>query len=413
MIKRSITPSLLSALSDSPVVLLNGARQTGKSTLVQWISEHGHPAQYLTLDDAAVLSAVRFDPEGFLSEYDQPLIIDEIQRAPELFRAIKKSVDKKRKAGQYLLTGSANVLLLPKLSESLAGRMETLALHTFSQNELEETKGSFIDAAFGVRLPSFSLEPATQADLLQRILKGGFPEAHQRSALNRRNVWFGSYITTILQRDIRDLANIEGLTTLPDLLSLLAARSGSLLNFAELSNSSKIPQTTLKRYLALLETTFLVQQIRPWSANLSKRLIKTPKIYLADTGLLAYLVGADDKRLKDDGSLMGRIMETFVLNELMKLNTWSKAKPRIYHYRTHQGKEIDFLLERNDGRVVACEVKSSSTVDSSSFAEMISLSRDLGKKFVRGILFYTGNEMIPFGKNLFALPIQSLWSERQ
>jgi len=409
MIKRSIIPTLLKALSDSPVVLLNGARQVGKSTLAHWISENGHRAQYLTLDDASILSAIHLDPRGFLSGFEKPLIIDEVQRAPELFRAIKQDVDKKRRAGRYLLTGSANVLLLPKLSESLAGRMETLSLHPFSQSELEETQGSFVDAAFASRLPPFSLKSVTQADTLQRILKGGFPEAHQRPALDRRNAWFGSYITTILQRDIRDLANIEGLTTLPDLLSLIAARSGSLLNFAELSNSSNIPQTTLKRYLVLLETTFLVHRIRPWSSNLSKRLVKTPKIYLADTGFLTYLVGADERRLKTDGSLFGKIMETFVLNELVKLNTWSKTKPRIYHYRTQLGKEIDFLLERNDGSIVAIEVKSSSTVDSSSFAAMISLSHNLKKRFVRGIVFYAGNETIPFGKNLLALPIQSLW----
>jgi len=409
MVKRSITSTLLSALGDSPVVLLSGARQVGKSTLVKWISENDHPARYLTLDDAAVLSAIHLDPAGFLSGYDKPLIIDEVQRAPELFRAIKQDVDKKRKAGQYLLTGSANVLLLPKLSESLAGRMEILSLHPFSQSELEETEGSLIDAAFASRPFSFSRKSATQADTLQKILKGGFPEVQQRPALERRNAWFGSYVTTILQRDVRDLANIEGLTTLPNLLSLLATRSGSLLNFAELSNSSNIPQTTLKRYLVLLETTFLIQQIRPWSGNLSKRLIKTPKIYLTDTGLMTYLVGADESRLKTDGSLFGRIVETFVLNELVKLNTWSKAKARIYHYRTQLGNEIDFLLERNDGSIVAIEVKSSSSVDSSSFTAMTSLSHDLKKKFVRGLVFYTGKELIPFGHNLLALPLQSLW----
>jgi hypothetical protein len=310
----------------------------------------------------------------------------------------------------FLLTGSANVLLLPKLSESLAGRMEILSLYPFSQSELEDTEGSFIDAAFTSRHSSFSPKSVIQADALQRIVKGGFPEARQRPVLDRRNAWFGSYVTTILQRDIRDLANIEGLTSLPNLLSLLAARSGSLLNFAELSNSSNIPQTTLKRYMVLLETTFLVQQIPPWSGNLSKRLVKTPKIYLTDTGLMTYLLGADEKRMKTDGSLLGRAMETFVLTELMKLNTWSKTRVRIYHYRTQLGKEIDFLLERSDGSIVAIEVKSSSTIDSSAFAPMIALSHNLRKRFVRGIVFYTGKEMIPFGNNLLALPMQSLWT---
>ena len=213
-----------------------------------------------------------------------------------------------------------------------------------------------------------------------------------------------------MQRDIRDLANIEGLTTLPNLLSLLAARSGSLLNFAELSNSNNTPQTTLKRYLVLLETAFLVQRIQPWSGNLGKQLIKTPKVYLTDTGLMAYLLGADDDRLKADGVLYGRLLETFVLNELVRLKSWSRSRIHAYHYRTHQGSEIDFLLERGDGNVVAIEVKSSSTVDSSSFAAIITLAQELKKKFVRGIVLYNGKEVIPFGKNLFALPIQTLWT---
>ena len=213
-----------------------------------------------------------------------------------------------------------------------------------------------------------------------------------------------------MQRDIRDLANIEGLTTLPNLLSLLAARSGSLLNFAELSNSNNTPQTTLKRYLVLLETALLVQRIQPWSGNLGKQLIKTPKVYLTDTGLMAYLLGADDDRLKADGVLYGRLLETFVLNELVRLKSWSRSRIHAYHYRTHQGSEIDFLLERGDGNVVAIEVKSSSTVDSSSFAAIITLAQELKKKFVRGIVLYNGKEVIPFGKNLFALPIQTLWT---
>ena len=213
-----------------------------------------------------------------------------------------------------------------------------------------------------------------------------------------------------MQRDIRDLANIEGLTTLPNLLSLLAARSGSLLNFAELSNSNNTPQTTLKRYLVLLETAFLVQRIQPWSGNLGKQLIKTPKVYLTDTGLMAYLLGADDDRLKADGVLYGRLLETFVLNELVRLKSWSRSRIHAYHYRTHQGSEIDFLLERGDGNVVAIEVKSSSTVDSSSFAAIITLAQELKKKFVRGIVLYNGKEVIPFGKNLFALLIQTLWT---
>jgi hypothetical protein len=409
MIQRSITPLLLDALKDSPVVLLNGARQVGKSTLVEWLASHGHSAHYLSLDDAVILSAIHDNPEGFLAGYDEPLIIDEIQRAPELFLALKAAVDKKRRAGRFLLTGSANVLLLPKLSESLAGRVEILSLYPFSQNEIAGTSGSFIDDVFAEKLPALKKE-LPKNHIIDMILKGGYPEALQRKDAVRRDAWFSSYVTTILQRDVRDLTHIEGLTALPRLLSLLASRSGSLLNFAELSKSSGIPQTTLKRYMTLLETTFLVRLIPPWSKNLSKRLIKTPKLYLTDTGLMLYLLGADDQRLKSDGEIMGKAVESFIMNELLKLISWSRTQPKLYHFRTQAGQEIDFLLERRDGSVVCIEVKSSQKVDASSFKTMKALAGELKNKFVRGIVLYAGSEVIPFDKNIAAVPLQALWT---
>jgi predicted AAA+ superfamily ATPase len=410
MIQRSITPLLQAALKDSPVVLLNGARQVGKSTLVEWLSSNGHSARYVTLDDAVVLSAAHNSPEGFLAGYNEPLVIDEIQRAPELFLALKASIDKKRKAGQFLLTGSANVLLIPKLSESLAGRMEILSLYPFSQSEIGNTEGLFIDELFDGKIIKYTSKNNKQVHLIERMMKGGYYEAFQREDSTRRNAWFSSYITTILQRDVRDLAHIEGLTALPRLLALLASRSATLLNFAELSNSIKIPQTTLKRYCALLETTFLSQLIPSWSRNLSKRLIKTPKLYLTDTGLMLYLLGADEQRLKADGDIFGKAVESFVLNELLKLATWSKTQPRIYHFRTQTGMEIDFLLERRDGSIVCLEVKSGQKVDASAFKTMKILAGELKKKFLRGIVLYDGNEVIPFEKNLFAVPMQALWA---
>ncbi len=405
-----MTPLLLDALKDNPVVLLNGARQVGKSTLVEWLASHGHTARYVTLDDATVLSAVHNNPEAFLSGFEEPLIIDEIQRAPTLFLALKAAVDKKRKAGRFLLTGSANVLLLPKLSESLAGRMEILSLFPFSQSELEETTGSFIDEVFKDALPKFTLKPVQQSQLIERMIRGGYFEAIQRGDIVRKNAWFSSYVTTILQRDIRDLSNIEGLTALPRLLALLASRSGSLLNFAELANSSNIPQTTLKRYLALLETTFLVRLTPSWSKNLSKRLIKTPKLYLTDTGLMVYLLGADGQRLRSDGDVMGKAVESFVMMELLKLISWSKTQPQLHHFRTQTGQEIDFLLERRDGGIVCIEVKSSQKVDAASFKTIKILAEEWKKKFIRGIVLYSGNEVIPFGNNLFAVPLQALWA---
>ena len=409
MIARSITPFLLDALKDSPVVLLNGARQVGKSTLVEWLASNGHPARYITLDDAVVLSAVHNNPEAFLAGYNEPLIIDEIQRAPDLFLALKASVDKKKAAGRFLVTGSANVLLIPKLSESLAGRIEILSLYPFSQSELGATPGSFIDDLFGGGKLNHRLKENKPPQLVERMMRGGYYEAVQRDEPARRNAWFSSYITTILQRDVRDLAHIDGLIALPRLLALLASRSASLLNFAELSNSIKIPQTTLKRYMALLETTFLVRLVPAWSRNLGKRLIKTPKIYLADTGLMLYLLGADEQRLKSDGEIRGKAVESFVINELLKLVSWSTTQPHIHHFRTQSGLEIDFLLERRDGSIVCIEVKSGQKVDASSFKTMKLLADEMKKKFLRGIVLYDGDEVIPFEKNLFAVPMKALW----
>jgi len=293
MIRRNIWNSLAEAMADTPVVLINGARQTGKSTLAKWYTENISGGRYLTLDDATVLAAATQDPAGFLSGLDGPVVLDEIQHAPGLFPAVKAEVDRDRRPGRFLLTGSADVLLLPDLSESLAGRMEILTLWPFSDGEMMESNASFIDQVFSENSVSSPQSPESRQELLQRIIIGGFPEVVSRKDARRRNAWFGSYITTILQRDVRDLANIEHLTLLPRLLSLLATRSSCLLNYSELSRSLALPQSTLKRYMALLETTFLVQLLPPWSANLGKRLVKSPKIMLCDTGLMAYLLGMD------------------------------------------------------------------------------------------------------------------------
>lgn len=410
-IPRGITPKLLAALEDSPVVLLNGARQTGKSTLVRMLSEEKHPARYLTLDEPVVLAALRGDPKGFLAGFTEPLILDEIQRAPEAFQAIKLFVDRQRTPGRFLLTGSANVFLLPRLSESLAGRMELLTLHPFAQSELEGSKENPLDAFFdSASRPRRRAAAESRTDFETRILKGGFPEAVRRDDDNRRAAWFSSYITTILQRDVRDIANIEGLTELPNILALIAARSGSLANVTELSRAGKVPQTTLKRYLALLETTFLIRSVPAWSANLGKRLIKAPKHYLCDTGLMAWLQGIDPLRLSRDATLRGMMVETFVLNQLIALSSWSRGRFRIHHYRTAGGAEIDFLLERSDGALLAIEVKASATIDASAFRTIRQLAEERETSFFRGIVLYTGTEPVPFGENLFALPVSTLWS---
>lgn len=409
MIKRHISASLLEALADTPVVLLHGARQTGKSTLAQWLASDQHPSRYLTLDDAGVLAAAQGDPTGFITALKEPVIIDEVQRAPELFMAIKATVDKDRQPGRFLLTGSADVMLLPRLSESLAGRMEILTLWPLSQGEIEGTKETFIDALFANELPTKIKIRQDWAGLLARMLRGGYPVIQGRLTEARQKAWFNSYVSAILQRDVRDLSSIEGLTLLPRLLSLLAARSASLLNFSELSRSVAIPQTTLKRYMALLEMTFLIQTLPAWSSNLSKRLVKAPKLILNDTGLMAYLLGLSGERLAMESMLAGPLLENFVAMELRKQAAWSKARPQLFHFRTLTGQEVDVLLEDTAGKLVGIEVKASATVNGRDFRGLRALAELIGKRFQSGVVLYTGSECIPFGPRLHAIPVSTLW----
>lgn len=410
MFNRNITPFLLEALEDTPVVMLTGARQTGKSTLVRWLTSEGHPARYLTFDDTVVLSAARHDPPGFLANLEGPVVLDEVQRVPDLFLAIKAEVDRHRQPGRFLLTGSANVLLLPSLSESLVGRMEILTLWPFSQGEKEGLSEGFVDGVFKESLPALTGKPTGRRDLLTKIiLTGGFPEILDRPLESRRRAWFRSYISTILQREVRDLAQIEGLTVLPRLLSLLAVRSTSLLNFSEFSRSTAIPQTTLKRYMSLLEATFLIHTLPPWSGNLNKRLVKAPKIILTDTGLMAHLLGLKTSQGVPEGPYLGPLLENFVIMELRKQISWSREQPQLFYFRTQTGQEVDIILEDAQGRTVAIEVKASTTVDPRDFNSIKYFSEQVGKKFHRGLVLYTGQEIVPFSHRLHALPVDALW----
>lgn len=409
MLIRNITPKIIEALSDTPVVMLNGARQTGKSTLAKSLISDKHIGRYVTLDDATALAAAKHDPTGFISGLGESTVIDEIQRAPELFVAIKADVDLNRTPGRYLLTGSANVLLLPRLSESLAGRMEIFTLWPLSQGEFAGIREKFIDILFSEKLPSSeSISADTKTTVIERAIRGGYPEAAARSSESRRRAWFGSYITTILQRDVRDIANIDGLTAMPRLLAMLATRSSSLLNYSELSRSTGLPQSTLKRYMALFETLFLIEHLPAWYSNLGKRLVKTAKLVMNDTGLLTTLLAVDAARLENT-PLCGAVIENFVIMELKKQISWSDTRPAMLHYRTQTGQEVDVVLEDTAGRIVGIEIKSAKSVGGQDFRGLRSLAEAAGNNFLRGIVLYSGSEMVSFGSNLFAMPIDSLW----
>jgi uncharacterized protein len=409
MLIRNITPKIIEALADTPVVMLNGARQTGKSTLAKSLISDKHVGRYVTLDDATALAAAKHDPAGFISGLGESTVIDEIQRAPELFVAIKADVDRNRTPGRYLLTGSANVLLLPRLSESLAGRMEIFTLWPLSQGEFVGVREKFIDILFSEKLPSGeSLSADTKTSVIERAIRGGYPEAAARSSESRRRAWFGSYISTILQRDVRDIANIDGLTAMPRLLSMLATRSPSLFNYSELSRSTGLPQSTLKRYMALFETIFLIDHLPAWYSNLGKRLVKTSKLVMNDSGLLTTLLAVDAARLENT-PLCGAVIENFVIMELKKQISWSDTRPAIFHYRTQTGQEVDVVLEDTAGRIVGIEIKSAKSVGGQDFRGLQSLAEAVGNNFLRGIVLYSGSEMVSFGSNLLAMPIDSLW----
>lgn len=407
MFQRFIDTNLSKALSRSPVVLLLGARQSGKSTLVRDLMPKSNRARYITLDDANIFGSASENPQAFIESLQLPVIIDEVQRVPELFRAIKLVVDRKRQAGGFLLTGSTNIFLLPRLSESLAGRMEIVKMCPLSVGEILGLNSQFIDRIFDGTF-KFETVRAHSPSLLVLALRGGYPEIQKKTEEDRL-AWLGSYITSVLERDVREIADIEKLGLLPKVLGLLSYRLGALLNTSDLSSMCGIPHTTLSKYLASLEATFILQFLPPWSMRSTSRLTKSRKIYFTDTAIAAYFSGGNEATIKQNPEIRGRILENFVLLELMKQESWSKCRCSFYHFRAHKGQEVDFILEDKAGRVVGIEVKSSSILTGRDVAGLKFLAGIIPKRFHRGIVLYGGDTIMPLNDNVWAVPIASLW----
>lgn len=407
---RLILPRLQEALEDTPVVLIHGPRQCGKSTLAKMLGEQ-RGYRYLTFDDENVLAAAESDPVGFCRDLPGQAILDEVQRAPGLFRSIKDMVDSDRRPGSLILTGSANVLLLPELSDSLAGRMEVLRLGPLAQAEIARlhTPPSFLDAIFGA---SRHVQPLQRQgdELISRVVTGGFPPAVLRSSDRRRRVWLEQYSEALVQKDVRDFTRIRSLEVLPRLLEVAAAHTAELFVSTDLAAPFELSRPTVREYIAVLEALFLLELLPPWHNNRLTRMIKTPKLHMVDTGLASALLAVDREGLRADRTLFGHLLETFVFQELRRLASFSEERHRFYHLRDKEKKEADIVIERNGNLVSGIEVKASSTVVQRDFRGLAKLRDAMGERFHQGVVLYDGAEILPFGDRLLAVPIAALWT---
>lgn len=404
---RFIQPRLLEALEDSPVVLVHGPRQCGKSTLARMVGDAAGYA-YITFDDDVLRAAAKSDPVGFVGDLGRKVILDEVQRVPELFTSLKAAVDRERTPGRFILTGSANVLLLPNLADSLAGRMEILRLHPLAQAELVRTTPTFLDTLFRAGFRSGS-HVRLGKELSERITTGGYPAALTRSTPRRRASWYRDYIETIIQRDVRHLARISALDALPRLLTLSAGQTSRLLNVADLASPFQVSRPTIRDYLTLLGHVFLLDELPPWHNNRLSRLIKTPKLHLGDTGVACALLGVDADALAADRQLLGQLLETFVFQELRRQAGWHEGPVTFHHFRDKDGVEVDIVLEGMGQRIAGVEVKASATVNASDFRGLKKLKEAVDERFMAGVVLYDGESAVSFGDRLYAVPVRCLW----
>ena len=412
LIDRKLARDVLFALGNHPVVFVNGPRQAGKSTLVQALSKTDYPAEYVTFDNATQLAAASSSPETFLASRKGPLIIDEVQLAPELFRSLKIVVDDLRmndgeKAnGRFLLTGSANIMALPRLSDPLVGRMSVKTLYPFAGCEITDGQGDFLARLFEKDFGALAQADASLNDIIRSAT---FSEISGKND-SVRGEWFDAYLTTILQRDVRSLSGLEKIAALPTLLRILANRAGSLMNDAAIARDVGLNSVTSKSYRGILQAMFLAFDVRPWHRNISKRLVKSPKGYLVDSQLLCHLLDWNlDDLAQRKPDLYGHVVENFVATELQKLLAFSQIRANLLHFRTSDNKEVDFVLERPNGELAAIEVKSADIVSTRDFQGMKALREATGEDFIVGIVLYSGRSVVPFGENLFAVPLAALW----
>ena len=421
---RLVRPRLEEALEDSPVVLIHGPRQCGKTTLARLVGEQAGYA-YHTFDDDTIRAAAEADPVGFVDTLPPRTILDEVQRVPTLFTAIKAAVDRHRAPGRFLLTGSANVLFVPRLADSLAGRMELLRLHPLSQHELAAppreapdrgaptgNAGTFVERLFDGTLSGNligSAQPRLGSLLAGRIACGGYPAALARSISRRRAAWYRDYVETLVQRDAREMARIRSLDALPRLLTLVASQTARLVNVSDLAGPFQLTRPTIRDYVTLLARLFLVEELPPWHTNRLSRLVKTPKLHAGDTGVACALLGLDAEALWEDRALYGQMLETFVYQELRRQASGAAEPVTFHHLRDRDGVEVDIVLERRGRLLAGVEVKAAATVRASDFRGLRKLQESVGARFAAGVVLYDGEVALPFGERLWALPLRHLW----
>lgn len=405
---RLLGARIAEALADTPVVLVAGPRQAGKTTLVRQMAMP--EMRYLTLDDELTRLSARDDPAGMIRSLDRA-VIDEIQRAPQLLLAIKKSVDEDRRPGRFLLTGSANLMALPDVADSLAGRMETLALLPLSQSELRGSVANWIDAAFSGSLLKVAT-PVVADALVEAVLQGGYPEAISRTTARRRTVWARQYLAALIQRDVRDVASIDKLDQLPRLLHSLAQVSGQMCNYTQLGGQLGLDSKTAARYVGVFEQMYLLKRVEVWARNRLKRVVKTPKLQFVDAGLLATLLNLGSAEVQQNRGRFGNVLETFVYGELLKHTTTAQGDYRLLYYRDADAVEVDVVIENAAGQLVGVEVKATATVKAGDLRGLKKLASVAGDQFKMGVLLYDGTETMPLGDGLWAAPLSTLWGQR-
>lgn len=387
-------------------MLIHGPRQCGKTTLARVVGDElGYG--YVSFDDEAIRVAAVNDPVGFCDGLPERTILDEVQRVPEMFTSLKVAIDRHRSPGRFLLTGSANVLLVPTLADSLAGRMSILRLHPLSQCELEHESPRFLDALLSGTFTTGVAE-RLGPDLAERIAAGGYPAALARTQAARRRAWYRDYVETQVQRDVRDLSRIRSLDTLPKLLTLAAARTATLVNVSDLAAPFELTRPTIHEHLTLLENVFLVDRLPSWHTNRMSRLVKRPKLHIGDTGVACALMGVDADRVQADRELLGPLLESFVLQELKRQASSLPDPVSFFHFRDRDGTEVDIVLQQG-ATTVGAEVKAAASVNDADLRGLRKLRAAAGQKFGCGVVIYDGTATARLDDRLYAVPIRKLW----